>query len=426
MRIQIVGVFSILKDQEPLPEDEDELVASVKEYPAGERYRLCACCGATNPDNYRELPCHCGKEYLIPVLLVRSKNGNVHKCPACGRVITIGSVIRRFVLGAEAVTSVIGTAIYQQIPETDDNPDESVIADDGWLSPDSARALKSKRRLLIFSDSRQDAAFFATYLENSYNQILQRRLIVNTLEKYRRKVINNQWRLHDLAEYLKRIISELNLFPKLSSQALEDEAWKWVLLEFMATDRVIGLEGQGLLGFIPVLPAGWVPPPALCRPPWNLTSQEAVTLMHVLLDTIRYNGAVLYPDTIDPTDTFFSPRNREYYFSGSAPIQGRVLSWLPVREKGINARLDYLRRIPPKNGNTVHLEEAFALLKNIWDILIAGQDRRAAWRPHLHSFIDGKNGMVFRLRPDYWELRPAAINKEIKWYRYKMQTFDVA
>ena len=177
-----------------------------------------------------------------------------------------------------------------------------------------------------------------------------------------------------------------------------------------------------MLGFIPV-PAGWCHIRLFVGRPGTLHRSCNFNACCQILSDIT-NG--IYPDTIDPTDTFFSPRNREYYFSGSAPIQGRVLSWLPVREKGINARLDYLRRIPPKNGNTVHLEEAFALLKNIWDILIAGQDRRAPGGPICIHLSTGKIGRFFALRPDYWELRPAAINKEIKWYVVQMQTFDVA
>jgi hypothetical protein len=115
------------------------------------------------------------------------------------------------VLGAEAVTSVLGTAVYQQIPEGYDDLGEIEMADDNWSSPDVNRISKSKRRLLIFSDSRQDAAFFATYLESSYNQILQRRLIINTLEKYQEKVIANRWRLLDtLIIKIEGIIENLN------------------------------------------------------------------------------------------------------------------------------------------------------------------------------------------------------------------------
>lgn len=408
--------YLVLDDIEPVPDNEDEIVAGADSYPAGEKYRLCARCGAINPESYVDLPCQCGEEYLVQVLRVKSKDGNVHKCSACGRVIPLGSIVRRFVLGAEAVTSVLGTALYQQIPDEQEELLNKPEIDE-WTSPSGDQMAKSKRRLLIFSDSRQDAAFFATYLENSYSQILQRRLIVSTLEKYREIAIRNKWRLQDLTGYIKRRLKELQLYPKLGDQSLENEAWKWVLYEFMANDRAIGLEGQGLLGFTPVLPSGWSPPPALCNPPWNLTEQEAVTLMMVLLDTVRHKGAIIYPDNVDPNDTFFTPRNREYYFTKCAPVQGRVLSWLPANDGGINTRLDYLMRLPSKNGEPATYKHAYELLKGIWDVLLTGQDHRAAWKDYFYSFIDGRNGTVFGLRPEYWELRPAIIDPDVKWYR---------
>ena len=39
------------------------------------------------------------------------------------------------------------------------------------------------QKLLMFSDSRQDAAFFAPYLERTYNQIIWRRLIFESIEE---------------------------------------------------------------------------------------------------------------------------------------------------------------------------------------------------------------------------------------------------
>ena len=409
--------YLVLDDRGILPDNEDEITAGITEYPAGKNYRLCARCGANNPEKYVDPPCNCGEEYLVPVVLVNSKKGSVHKCPACGSVISIGSVVRRFMLGAEAVTSVLGTAVYQQIPEKKEDLEDAAPDDDDWASPAINQVSKSKRRLLVFSDSRQDAAFFATYFASSYNQILQRRLIISTLEKYNEKVIANRWRVRDLAAYLKRLLIDLNLYPKLSDQALEDESWKWIIYEFMAHDRNIGLEGQGLLGFTPVLPPGWLPPPALRKPPWNFTSQEAITLMNVLLDTIRRSGAILYPDNVEPTDPFFAPRNREYYFSENMPVQGRILTWIPVKTKGINTRLDYLLRIPSEVGEPVAREKALALLKGIWNELITGQGSSAAWMDHFYSFNDRKNGLVFCLRPDYWELRPSVIDETVKWYR---------
>jgi hypothetical protein len=409
--------YLVLEDSEPVPDNEDEIVANTIDYLPGEKYRLCACCGAVSPENYVDLSCQCGEEYLVQVLWVKSKDSMVHKCPACGSTITLGSIVRQFVLGAEAVTSVLGTAVYQQLPTKQEEPPDSESEVDDWSSPDDGQIEKINPRLLIFSDSRQDAAFFATYLENSYSQILQRRLIVKTLEEYCETVVRNKWRLQDLAGYMKRLLKELHLYPKLSDQSLADEAWKWVLYEFVANDRAIGLEGQGLLGFAPVLPPEWRPPRALCSPPWNLTEQEIVILMMILLDTMRHNGAIIYPDNVDPTDTFFAPRNREYYFTKCAPVRGRVLSWLPATKGRINTRLDYLIRLPVGNEEPVTYEQAYKLLEGIWDFVLTDPNRRTPWKEYLYSFIDGRNGTVFGIRPEYWELRPTIIDPGVEWFR---------
>ena len=408
--------FLVLGDGNILPDNEDEIVASGEEYPSGEIYKICARCGVIFPENYVSSPCSCGQEHLVRVVAVKSKAGNVHKCPACGRCITIGSVVRRFLLGAEAVTSVLGTALYQQLPEKKEKTQDQIV-NDPWASPSHGQYEKDKRQLLVFSDSRQDAAFFATYFANSYNQILQRRLMVKVLEEQKEKVILNRWRVQDLAQYLKKYLIDLQIHPRLSHQEIEDLAWKWVLLEFMAFDQAISLEGLGLLGFTPVLPPSWEPPPALLSGPWNFNKEETVTLMNVLLDTVRRNGAISYPDNVDPRDEFFAPRNREYFFTKKAPVKGRIYNWLPKGKNAVNTRVNYLMKIPTRTGEVASKQAALSLLRGIWVALIADKGRRAAWKEHFFSFIDGPNGQVFALRPEKWELQPASIDKSIIWYR---------
>lgn len=210
-----------------------------------------------------------------------------------------------FFLGHEAATSVLATALYQHIPDRKEEKVEE--EDDEWSTADNNEnfSVTNNRRMLIFSDSRQDAAFFATYLQSSYNQILQRRLIIMTLERYKEKVIKNEWRVEDLVEYVKKMLKELNLFPELSLQQLEEEAWKWVLYEFLGRGGETNLESLGLLGFEPILPENWHPPKALTEGYINLTEREATELIMVLLDTMRKNGAVLFPDSVSLQDEFF-------------------------------------------------------------------------------------------------------------------------
>ena len=110
--------------------------------------------------------------------------------------------------------------------------------------------------------------------------------------------------LDDLVEQLKATIREYGLISDYSSnEQLEKEAWRWVLLEFMGYDRSTGLEGLGLLGFIPEIPWTWQSVPAFERY-WGFDKEELARVIMVLLDTIRRNGAVCFPDALPPSDDF--------------------------------------------------------------------------------------------------------------------------
>ena len=60
--------------------------------------------------------------------------------------------------------SVLSTALYQALPPSTD--------------AEQADQPGEGRKLLLFSDSRQAAAFFAPYLQSSYGTIQHRRLIL--------------------------------------------------------------------------------------------------------------------------------------------------------------------------------------------------------------------------------------------------------
>lgn len=409
--------FLLLEDKEPVSEEnEDEIVNGGEEIPAEESYLLCGKCGAVKSATTLGSLCECSKEDIFKVIKVLNKNGNVHRCPACGSINPMVSMVRRFVVGAEAVTSVLATALYQQLPEQSEEAKNGVATEeDEWDTGCEVDENRSGRRLLIFSDSRQDAAYFASYLQASYNQILQRRLIIMTLEKYKDEIITNQWNINNLASFLKRVLIELELFPEKSNQELEEEAWKWVLNEFMARDRVLGLEGQGLLGFIPITPPNWKPPKALCGAPWNLTPDEAATLIMILLDSVRKNGAVRFPDCVDPRDSFFAPRNGEYYFKENMSVPGRIYSWNPAAKGRSNSRLDYLLRLANFIGN-VERSEVEDLLANIWSRLLVGE--RAPWKNHFSSHHESRRyGDVYCLKPEYWRILPSVIDSSVTWYR---------
>jgi len=161
---------------------------------------------------------------------------------------------------------VLVAALYQQTPprdrELDDPMAESGPVPDQWSAMSIPREQQAQRslaggegrQLLIFSDNRQHAAFFAPYLNRTYSQILRRRLILKTLQDHADGVVQNEWRVEDLVNPLQQTLDELHLFPEKSLQGRKGEAWKWNLNALVAIDRRNSLEGLSCLGFPRVRP----------------------------------------------------------------------------------------------------------------------------------------------------------------------------
>ena len=77
---------------------------------------------------------------------------SLRKCPACGGTAgTDAEIVTAFHPGDMALSAVVSDTLYQSLPERADS----------WHAPGGGR------RLLIFSDNRQDAAFFAPYLQRT-------------------------------------------------------------------------------------------------------------------------------------------------------------------------------------------------------------------------------------------------------------------
>lgn len=118
---------------------------------AGEsRVRLCTSCGTCSEDR---LPVCCEKPELISLTrLSVTDDGDVRQCPRCAASARpMPSVLREFRSGDDATTAVLAEELVRNLP-----PDSS-----------TADLPADGRRLLVFSDSRQRAAFFAPYLKRT-------------------------------------------------------------------------------------------------------------------------------------------------------------------------------------------------------------------------------------------------------------------
>lgn len=410
-------------------EDDDELVAIGEESPeSAERYLLCARCGAIEREGSLTSLCSCPGQSNLRWRLqkVPSQDRQVNHCPACG--VRSPGVVGRFLTGQDAPVSVLTTALYQQIPAKVAATSESEPTEgekDEWVATTVSLHLADTgtiaigRQLLLFSDSRQDAAFFACYLDRTYSQILRRRLILLTLEKHVKEVIGNRWRIQDLVEPLRREAEELAIFPHgYSHQEQVNEVWKWILLELMAFDRRNSLEGLGCVGFTLVKSNNWNPPAPLLNQPWNLTKEEVWSLYQVLLDSFRFQGAITFPDNVSPNDETFAPRNRECYFRENGSVSKKhIFSWSSPGQGRLNRRLDYLLKLAKRlSEQEPTLAETRTVLNGIWKSLALDQVN-SCWRDYFNpSHVSGE-GVVYRLSYNFWELRPGIIDSNIQWYQ---------
>ena len=140
-------------------------------------------------------------------------------------------MVRQFETGGDAAASVITTALYQALP-----PAEGEEAD----QPGEGR------KLLLFSDSRQAAAFFAPYLETSYETIQHRRLILDALSSA--TTDDETAQVDDVAFHLVRAADQAHVFERRRSrQERQRETSLWLMAELVATDDRQSLEGRGLL-----------------------------------------------------------------------------------------------------------------------------------------------------------------------------------
>ena len=412
-----------------VPDNEDEAIGYGEdvEQGLGDRYKLCTACGAIDKDTLLLPLCDCDDSNYLNVISVPSKEGRVHKCPACGRW-SRASLVWRFLTGKDATASVLATAFYQQIPsrrkERGEISPDQMTTDDVWSSTTVSRptvALETGsngegRQLLVFSDSRQDAAFFAPYLNRTYSQILRRRLILKVIEEYSGSVMEDRWRVQDLINPLQRAAERLGLFYGKSIQERKGEAWKWVLYELLAIDKRNSLEGLGCLGFSLAKPDHWCAPEPLMN--WGLSESEVWTLFQILLDSLRVKGAILFPDYVSPEDEFFYPINREYYFRGNGSDSRRhISSWNPSRKGVLNTRLDFLFRLVQRGLEMeMSIDTCREVLKQIWNSSLALHDPTRCWHDFFSAIPLPGEGVVYRMKPNFWELRPGTIDPEVKWY----------
>lgn len=130
----------------------DDLEESEDEEAETEVAHLCLACGAYD-ESGKEISC-CGERIVAKLKRIKNaeKSGDLPTCPSCkGGRGTFDSVLREFRTAEDAPSAVLAETIMRNLPYDEKDENKSRLPAHG-------------RNLLVFSDSRQRAAFFAPYL----------------------------------------------------------------------------------------------------------------------------------------------------------------------------------------------------------------------------------------------------------------------
>ena len=314
-------------------EDEDSLVSS-------SRTGVLWWCEQCSKINSAQI-CNCGQNLSVQLSPpLRPENNGKLKCNRCGSPGERNPFgpIKRPVSGTDALTSVITTALYPKLPKSEGTTGAG------------------KRKLLAFSDNRQDAAYFAPYLQESYFDLLRRRVIYKALiDLSDSRYVNSPFSLDNIAAAMK------NYEPDLGQKASGNMwTWTWLRGELLTTDIGSTLCDTGLVKF-------YIPKAKLKNSVSYLNSQKldnenAWYLINALLKSVAYDGAVELPTGMDPANEIFSPREKPVYLSRVGRTTNSV-PWISESSVG-NKRTDMIER-----AFSVDRIEAVSILERLWESL---------------------------------------------------------
>jgi ATP-dependent helicase YprA (DUF1998 family) len=370
----------LLVDEPIEGEDEDEAAVEGESVERLGRQCLCTNCGTLS--EHPMLDC-CGAPEAINVVAARpaANSPDLRRCLSCGGR-SNASIVYRFLTGADAPVSVVATSLYQSLSESS--------------QPELRSKVGGGRKLLSFADSRQDAAFFAPYLDRTYSRAVERRLIWQFLSKD----VDDDTLIDDMVLPIRKAAERaLVLDPDASSPSKNAAVRTWLMREVLATDRRQGLEGVGLAEVTIAVPRNLVVPPALQA--LGLDDGEARDLCRVVLDTLRLSAAVTMPEDVDIKDPAFSPRNVVTVVREAGSEYG-VLAWLP--SKGNNRRLDYVTKLFERRGISADPRE---VLSGLWRWFT---DPNGSWSKVLTTVHSKRHGAVFALSHEKLQLVPAAAD----------------
>ena len=334
--------------------------------------RLCGECGLISDD---EPDCGHNSSILVrhdAAWTHEERRDQLKKCIVCEY--SGGDPVREVVHGADGPNTVIATAMHRNLPD-------------------------NKRKILAFADGRQEAAFFACYLEDTHREIRDRCMIFRALKKGNQ---SNGVSMSTLAHLLHGVCEENGVFGEnMQPDIIQRKVWEIIYRELLTDKKRLSLEGVGLMRWGMWWPKNLTPPPILSKPPWSLDDAAARDLVSAVLDTLRADNAV----KVLADNPAATPKWPDVSKFGTKPIS--ICVGQPRRQQGVKGwsgeqgwRVKLLARMLVAKGAPENkaVDIAKQTLGEILDTVMQADESR----PDSEKILPLGNGGVFQLNISQW------------------------
>ena len=368
---------------------------------------ICTQCGAmgTKADVSLLKICDCeNAEYISIKRVNRTKEKKIAKCPACGY-----GKFRSFYLGSDAATAVLCTELFEQLPDAEVvAPNKSPVEDTDQLTDNPFALVRKKRKpelkqrtkqFLCFSDSRSEAAFFANYMEKSYQAFLRRRGIFRVVKEMRE---SGEYSLSvkAFADRLTRVFEAEHSFAFWDPEQKTDKdilhtnskqnAWIALFDELYNGRRSTSLSSMGVIHFEYMRnDPGWqnddiqTPDlPAHLNQKYGLTIEEGRHLLELLILDACYTGAIKGGKSVTLDDEereyiFFTPYEKKLVMckTDTTAKDHHLVGWAARTREGGQSKYypnTRLSRLCQSTGMSE--DDANEFLKGYWSILGGGEN----------------------------------------------------
>lgn len=228
---------------------------------------LCTQCGRVSRRSANPKDPACGHGATLRLVFEEERESHEDQLSRCGRCgYRAPDPVREITHGTDGPNAVIATTLHQLLPE-------------------------GRRKVLAFADGRQEAAFFAWYLQDTYEAIHSRVLILRALREIASTGVPEVG-LHELALEIRELLKSEGDGDPLTDRERLQSAWVHLLRELLTDQPRISLEGVGLVRWFFHLPPDVNVPASLGQQPWNLEAAEARKVVAYLLDSLRTDHCV--------------------------------------------------------------------------------------------------------------------------------------